>query len=150
MTSDKVFQLCNLAALLGWIILVFAGRSKWAARLVTGFIIPGLLAAVYITLLVLHWGESTGGFGTLDAVMALFTNRWLVLAGWIHYLAFDLFIGSWQVRDSEQRGISHLLVIPCLGLTFFFGPAGLLSYLILRWTRGAAPHSLGGSTKAPY
>jgi hypothetical protein len=132
MTADKVFQICNLAALLGWLILVFAGRAKWTARLVTGVLIPALLATVYIALLLLHWGEGNGGFNTLDAVMALFTNRWLVLAGWIHYLAFDLFIGSWQVRDSQQRRISHFLVIPCLALTFLFGPAGLLCYLILR------------------
>jgi hypothetical protein len=56
----------------------------------------------------------------------------LLLAGWVHYLAFDLFIGSWQVRDSQQRGIGHLFVIPCLVLTFLFGPAGLLCYLALR------------------
>jgi hypothetical protein len=132
MNADQIFRICNLAALLGWLILVFAGHAKWAARLVTGILIPALLAVVYVTLIVLHFGESRGGFGTLDAVSTLFTNRWLVLAGWIHYLAFDLFIGSWQVRDAQKLGISHLLVIPCLVLTFLFGPAGLLLYLILR------------------
>ena len=54
----------------------------------------------------------------------------LLLAGWVQYLAFDLFIGAWQVRDARTQGISHLLVIPCLLLTFLFGPAGLLHFLI--------------------
>jgi hypothetical protein len=62
----------------------------------------------------------------------LFQNKWLLLAGWIHYLAFDLFIGSWQVRDAAKQGISHWLVIPCLALTFMFGPIGLLLYFLLR------------------
>ncbi len=63
--------------------------------------------------------------------MLLFTDRWLVLAGWVHYLAFDLFIGSWQVRDARRNRVPFVLVVPCLVLTFLFGPIGLLLYLLL-------------------
>ena len=52
--------------------------------------------------------------------------------GWVHYLAFDLFVGSWQVRDAQERGIPHLAVVPSLILTFLFGPVGLLLYFIIR------------------
>ena len=77
-------------------------------------------------------------------VMRLFTNQWVVLAGWIHYLAFDLFVGGWEVRDSQARGISHWFVIPCLILTFLLGPIGFLLYHIVRL---AAPHkNAGGET----
>jgi hypothetical protein len=62
----------------------------------------------------------------------LFENRWALLAGWTHYLAFDLFVGTWEVRDARASGIPHLLVLPCLGLTFLFGPAGWLLYMALR------------------
>jgi hypothetical protein len=65
-------------------------------------------------------------------VTALFTNAWLLLAGWLHYLAFDLLIGTWEVRDAQERGIPHALVVPCLFLTFMFGPAGWLLYVTLR------------------
>jgi hypothetical protein len=136
MTAEQIFSLCNKAALAGWLILVFAGRARWSVRwaapLVTGVLIPALLAVIYTALIVVHWGESSGGFGSLAAVATLFSNHWLLLAGWVHYLAFDLFIGSWEVRDAERNGFSHLLVIPCLVLTFLFGPIGLLCYLILR------------------
>jgi len=135
MTPDKLFSICNPVALIGWLILVFAGRMKWAASLVTGAIIPLLFGILYATLIVAHWGESAGGFSTLEGVAALFSNHWLLLAGWIHYLAFDLFIGSWQVRDSAKNGISHWLVIPCLALTFLFGPIGLLLYFLVRLAR---------------
>ena len=74
----------------------------------------------------------------------LFSGKPLLAAagGWVHYLAFDLFIGAWQVRDARVQGISHLLVIPCLQLTFLFGPAGLLLYFLIRAAdkRGAAFH----------
>jgi len=65
-------------------------------------------------------------------VMKLFTNEWAALAGWIHYLAFDLFVGCWEVRDAQAKNISHWYVIPCLILTFLFGPIGFLLYSILR------------------
>jgi hypothetical protein len=56
----------------------------------------------------------------------------MLLAGWTHYLAFDLIVGSWEVRDARERGISHWLVVPCLALTFMFGPVGFLAYQALR------------------
>jgi hypothetical protein len=55
----------------------------------------------------------------------------LLLAGWLHYLAFDLFVGAWEVRTARAAAIPFLLVVPCLGLTFLFGPAGLLAFLVL-------------------
>jgi Mn2+/Fe2+ NRAMP family transporter len=64
--------------------------------------------------------------------MAFFTSPVAATAGWIHYLVFDLFVGAWQVRDAQRRGITHLAVIPCLVLTLLAGPVGLLLYLALR------------------
>jgi hypothetical protein len=135
MTPERLFLLCNSFALVGWLILVFAGPTRWAACLVSGAIIPLMIATIYIYLIVAHFGEAQGGFGTLDQVAALFSNESLLLAGWIHYLAFDLFIGSWEARDAQALGISHLIVIPCLALTFLFGPAGLLLYFVVRILR---------------
>ena len=80
-----------------------------------------------------RWRESEGGFSSLAGVRALFDNPWALLAGWTHYLAFDLFIGGWEVRDAQQRGLPHLFVVPALVLTFLLGPAGLLFYLAIRW-----------------
>jgi len=65
-----------------------------------------------------------------------------VLAGWVHYLAFDLFIGCWIVLDAQERHIKHLLLVPCLGLTFMFGPVGLLLYFILRAASRSTPEAL--------
>lgn len=133
MSPEAIFKLANPLAAAGWLVLIFFGRKRWAARLVTGLAVPLLLAVLYCSLLFAHLGESNGNFSTLDGVAALFQNRWLLLAGWVHYLAFDLFVGSWEVRDAEAQRISHLAVVPCLVLTFLFGPAGLLAYCILRF-----------------
>ena len=135
MTAEQIFSIANLIAVAGWLILIVAGRIRWVASLVTGAILPLLFAVLYSVLVAAHWGEKTGGFGTLAQVRALFSNDWLLLAGWVHYLAFDLFIGSWQVRDAQKHHIPHLLLIPGLILTFMFGPIGLLLYCIIRFVR---------------
>jgi hypothetical protein len=131
MTTEHVFSICNTLALAGWLILIFAGRNT-KGRLTAGVFIPLTIAVVYTALLVMHGSESKGSFSTLAGVAALFSNPWLLLAGWVHYLAFDLFIGTWEVRDAQANAISHLLVIPCLLLTFLFGPIGLLLYFVIR------------------
>lgn len=136
MSVEQVFSLCNMTAMAGWILLAVAPRKHWSSTIIAGRAIPLLLAAVYLVLIAAHWGEGKGGFGSLAGVAALFENRWLLLVGWIHYLAFDLFTGAWEVRDAGERGISHWLVVPCLGLTFMFGPVGLLAYFGVRTAAG--------------
>lgn len=132
MTASTLFSICNTVALLGWILLIVAGRLKWVSGLVTAYIIPGVIGLLYAFIAASHWGETPGGFDTLEGVASLFSNRWMLLAGWIHYLAFDLFVGSWEVRDAHEKGVPHLLIIPSLALTFMFGPAGLVLYFVTR------------------
>ena len=132
MKAEQIFSIANTLALLSWIILLIAPRWKWTQKIIVSGIIPLILSFAYLILIVLFFGKADGGFDSLPNVMKLFTNEWAVLAGWIHYLAFDLFVGSWEVKDSQTKGISHWLVIPCLILTFLFGPIGFLLYSILR------------------
>lgn len=89
-----------------------------------------------MVLLVPNWIGSPGGFGSVADVALLFTNPWLLVAGWVHYLCFDLLIGCWEVRDARERGVPHAFVVPCLLLTFMFGPAGWLLYRGVRLTAG--------------
>ena len=133
MNAETIFSAANLTAMLGWILLAVAPRWRWTRALViSGAILPLVLSAAYLVLIVLFFGRSEGGFGSLAGVMLLFTNKYAVLAGWIHYLAFDLFVGAWEVRDAQARGISHWLVVPCLFLTFLLGPIGFLLYHVIR------------------
>jgi hypothetical protein len=135
MTPEQIFSIANSVAMAGWLILILGWRTRWAATLVSAVIVPLLLAILYTVLVAAHWGETNGGFGSLAAVAALFSNSWLLLAGWVHFLAFDLFIGSWQVRDARAHDIPIWAVVPCLALTFLFGPAGLLTYFAVRLVR---------------
>ena len=127
MTIEGVFSTCNLLAMAGWVLLLAVPRNRRAMTM-AGTVIPLTLAAIYLALFVLHARGSQGGFSSLAAVAQLFENRWLLLAGWVHYLAFDLFIGAWETRDAMARRVPRLLLAPCLVLTFMLGPIGLLCY----------------------
>lgn len=133
MTADKIFSIANSVALLSWLILLVAPRWTVTRKVILSGAVPLLLSAAYLILIVLFFGRAEGGFGSLAEVMKLFTNEWAALAGWIHYLAFDLLVGIWEVKDAGKRGISHWFVIPCLILTFMLGPIGFLLYCVLRF-----------------
>jgi ABA DEFICIENT 4-like len=132
MSPEQAFSLANLLALLAWVVLAAWPRRSRVPQMVSGAVVPGLLAAVYVAILATAWRGSSGGFSSLADVSTLFSSPWLLLAGWVHYLAFDLLVGGWEARDALERGIPQLLVLPCLALTFMFGPAGWLLYVGLR------------------
>jgi hypothetical protein len=117
-------------ALAGWVLLLAGYRKPWGVRAARWAAVG--FAGVYVVVLGLHWGEGKGGFGTLGEVMQLFDNGWVTLGGWVHYLAFDLFVGAWIVEEGQREGLAWWRVVPALPLTFLFGPAGLLLFVILR------------------
>ena len=123
--------MAGLLAMAGWLLLVILPRHS-VVQLVAGVAIPLVLSVGYLMLIVLHFRGAEGGFGSLADVAMLFQKPELLLAGWIHYLAFDLFIGAWQTRDAQRSGLPHLVVIPCLVMTFMLGPIGLLFYFAIR------------------
>ena len=136
MSADTIFQIVNSVALIGWLVLLSSWKWPSFARLVSGAAIPLLLALAYVVLFAAYFGRfGEGGFGSLPELTALFGVPELVLVGWIHYLAFDLFIGAWQVRTARDEQIPFLLVVPCLVFTFLAGPLGLLMFSGLRFAR---------------
>ncbi|MGH9220198.1 MAG: ABA4-like family protein [Vicinamibacterales bacterium] len=131
MDLEQLFSMAGLVAMSGWLLLVILPRNS-IVQLVAGVAIPLVLSVGYLILIVLHFRGTEGGFGSLADVAALFQKPELLLAGWIHYLAFDLFIGAWETRDAQRSGLPHLVVIPCLVMTFMLGPIGLLFYFAIR------------------
>jgi hypothetical protein len=133
-TPEMVFRAANTLALVSWVLLATRPRAVMVQRL-AGTVAPLMLAVGYAVLAALFIGRGPGDFNSLAGVSALFANPWLLLAGWIHYLAFDLLTGVWEVRDAARRGVPHWLVVPCLVLTFLLGPAGWLLYQVVRRSR---------------
>lgn len=132
MDFETLFSIAGLIAMIGWLCLLFTPLIPiWADR-IAGMILPIILSVGYVILLVIPPSDSAGGFGTLADVMVLFSYEQAALAGWVHFLAFDLFIGAWISRTARTEGVSFWLVAPCLPVTFLFGPAGLLAFQVIR------------------
>ena len=144
LNPESIFGLTNTVALLGWIALVASPPSaRWSpwGRVFAGRVLPLVLGLVYVAMIVRHWtGE--GGFASLAEVQKLFAVPGLLTAGWIHYLAFDLFVGAWIAERGAALGLPHWQLVPTLLLTFLFGPAGLLAFFVLRALRRPASLTL--------
>lgn len=143
LTPASLFQTANQVALIGWALLVLAPRWRGTRVAVLSGAWPLLLAAAYVALIgyqtVAHPAPGAG-FGSLAQVAALFGQPWALLAGWVHYLCFDLAVGAWEVRDAHRRGVPHAALVPCLAATFLLGPLGLLLYAGVRqWFGQPAP-----------
>ncbi len=136
MNAQIVFDIANNGILLFWVLLIFAPRWRVTEVLVHSAAVPIIIGLTYSWLIAtVFFGGALpegGNFTSLSGVMAFFTSPIAATAGWIHYLVFDLFIGAWQVRDAQKRGVPHLAVVPCAILTLLAGPIGLLLYLALR------------------
>lgn len=134
MTPDSLFQIANPLAMAGWLALALSPLAPRPALLLAGVVVPLILSLAYTGLILAFWSGAEGGFATLAQVQRLFTDPHVALAGWLHYLAFDLLIGAWATRTARDEGIPHLFLLPCLALTFLFGPAGFLALSALRLT----------------
>jgi hypothetical protein len=149
LTPELVFSGANSVALLAWLALVSSPASaSWSptVRQVTGRILPLAFALTYGALLLA--AEPTGGnFNSLAGVQRIFSSPYALTAGWVHYLAFDLFVGSWIAERSAALQLPHWQVLPTLALTFVFGPLGYAAFICLRLLR--RPDSLRRRTTNP-
>ncbi len=138
MPLDLMFRIASTIALVGWIILAVAPLHRrlavFAAR-----VLAAVLCGGYVAVLVHALGGGPGFdwrvFNSLDGVMGLLRTREAFLAGWVHYLAFDLFTGAWQAETAPAARVPHAVLLVCLFLTFMAGPVGLLTYLVIRALR---------------
>ena len=135
---DLIFSIANTSALLAWLLLIVLPRGRVTRWAVYRLGLPLLFAVAYAVLIATarEAFAAGGGFGSLAQVRILFAFPGALVAGWLHYLAFDLFVGSRISRDSQRRGMRAWMVAPALVLTFMLGPVGLLTYAIQRrwWT----------------
>lgn len=128
---DDAFARAGQLAMVGWAALILLPRWRGISAVLAGWIIPAMLSLGYAVLIAVHWHDAKGGFSSLDSVAALFASKPLLLAGWVHYLAFDLFLGNWILRRSQAEGIPHWLMLPVLPMVFLFGPFGFITYLLI-------------------
>ncbi|MDF1501932.1 ABA4-like family protein [Roseisolibacter sp. H3M3-2] len=138
--AATLFGIVNAVALVGWLLLaatLFVPRLRAAGWRATGIWLPLAFGVAYVASLAIAARTGAGGgFGSIAEVRTLFAHDFALTGGWLHYLAFDLFVGTWIARHGVAEGVPALPILPCLALTFLFGPAGLLAFFVLRAVAG--------------
>ncbi len=133
MTPTEVFSLAGMITMPMWILMILLPKWKVTRFLMNFKVVPLVLSVVYATYITLAIQIGGGmDFGSLASVMALFTEENAVLAGWVHYLAFDLLVGMWMIDQNKKVGIHQILMAPCLFGAFMFGPLGFLLFTIIK------------------
>ncbi|MEO9469961.1 ABA4-like family protein [Parasphingorhabdus sp.] len=140
MNWELIFTVTNSWALLMWLILALAPRRDIVMKgLFYGGV--GLLSLAYAVIIIplmtgmIDGGGGTPDFSTLAGVQQALGNEGGATIGWIHYLAFDLFVGMWVANNADKYGFARWLQVPVLFFVLMLGPFGLTLYLLLRFTR---------------
>jgi len=132
MDLELVYTIVNVSVLPAWLLLFVAPHHRITQIVAHSVVMPALLGATYVAFIAMTFSEGAGDFSTLAGVMALFDDEVATLAGWTHYLVFDLFVGAWIVRDAKRREVHRAWASLCLFLALMLGPSGLLLYLGIR------------------
>jgi hypothetical protein len=131
---ETLFSLSSLLVMPFWFMMIFLPAWKWTKRVIASPWIIALAAALYAVLVL------PGVLQILPAVMnpnlagiqSLLGTPTGAIIAWVHFLAFDLFVGRWVYLDSRERNLSPLIVSPIMFFVLILGPLGFLVYLFMR------------------
>ena len=138
---ETLFKLSGLLVLPFWALMIFLPRWRVTRRLMSSPLVAAAPAAVYAALVIPRLGEIWPAVSNpeLSGVAALLGSPAGATIAWLHFLAFDLFVGRWVYLDGRERGVNAWLMAPVLFLTLMLGPCGFLLYLAVRGTKGTLP-----------
>ena len=130
--TSFIFSIINTTMLFFWALMIFIPKSIITQKIISYPYVPLILSFGYIFFLGQVPNIFQADFSSLDGIVDLFKNSTpeSAAAGWIHYLAFDFWMGAWILKNAQKRKISHLVIIIPLTCTFMLGPFGVLLYAI--------------------
>jgi len=135
---EMIYLWLNIGVLPFWFILIFFPQSNICRYLVTSIFPYLIFGSVYIYLLFLFYKTDYNFINNfnlylgLDELNNLFNDNSFLISFWVHFLAINLFCGSWIVKDSQKFDISKIIVFFPLAITYFIGPLGLFMYWFIR------------------
>jgi len=130
--EELVLKVVSVPVLVGWLAMLLAPRARPTRWLLESDVLPLGIGGLYLALVLPHLPGLLREFDTLAHIGAALQRPGMLLAAWVHYLAFDFLVGRVVLADSQRRGLPHLLVVPCLVLCFLLGPVGYLAYAGVR------------------
>ena len=138
LTLKNIFLYSTYGILPFWLMIIFIPNSRITKILVNSIIIPLILAVTYIYIIyrTILLEESLLQlfqlYLNLDSLYTLFSIESFLLVFWLHFLALNLFLGSWMASDGIKYNMPKGLVLIPLILVYFMGPVGLVLYWFFR------------------
>ena len=121
-----------------WLTLIFFPNSRVSLIFISSIFLPIIFSLIYsymIYQLIINGAsifESFDLYLGLENLHLLFSNDIFLLIFWIHFLAINLFLGSWTSRDALRYNVPKLLSGISLISIYFTGPLGLVLYWFIR------------------
>ena len=131
--TNLIFNFCNILILIAWGAIIISPQKKISRILISYPWIPLILSFFYIYFIIISGGLMEADFSSLNGIVTLFKNATpeSAAAGWLHYLAFDFWVGTWIIKHSRKEKISNKIIVLPLLLTFILGPVGILAYSMI-------------------
>jgi len=135
--TTLLFTICNSLVLLAWFALLLFPKHRLTERLMEYPWLPLGVSVVYLYFIIVSGGLLEADFSKLEGIVSLFQRATpeSAAAGWLHYLAFDFWVGVWMIKHSRKFKISHKILLLPLLLTFMLGPTGILAYSLILLAR---------------
>ena len=137
-TFETIYLWTNLGILPFWLMLIFIPNSRVTQIFVNSIILPLILATVYVYTIYQSILLDEPVFDvfklylSLDDLYTIFATESFLLVFWLHFLALNLFLGSWVSRDGVKYSMPRNLIFIPLILIYFSGPVGLVLYWLIR------------------
>ncbi len=137
-TFEMIYLWLNIGVLPFWFVLIFFSQSNISRYLVTSIFPYLIFGSVYVYLLFLFYKadynfiDNFNLYLGMNSVKELFNEDSFLIAFWLHFLAINLFCGSWIVKDSHKYLMPKISTFFPLIITYFIGPLGIVLYWFIR------------------
>ena len=137
-TIDMIYLWLNIGIIPFWFVLIFFPNSKICSVFVSSIFPIFILSLIYLYLVYFFYvtgydfGQNFSLYLSLDSLNQLFNEKAFLIIFWTHFIAINLFCGSWIVSDSRKFSMSKILVFFPLVITYFIGPLGVFIYWLIR------------------
>ena len=138
MLYETIFNIFNSGILLFWMLLLFFPKQSITQKVIAYPWVPLVIAFGYIYFMGMTSGTFSADFTSLNGLTKMFQNAnpQGVAAGWLHYLAFDFWVGCWMLKNSQEKGVKHLWMLVPMLFTFMLGPVGMIIYTLVLLLQG--------------
>ena len=137
-TIDMIYLWLNIGIIPFWFILIFFPNSKICSVFASSIFPIFILSLIYLYLIYFFFvsgydfQQNFSLYLSLDSLNQLFNEKAFLIIFWTHFLAINLFCGSWIVADSRKFSMSKILIFIPLIITYFTGPLGIFIYWLIR------------------